>query len=38
MGLITTFSESEALIFIGNNNTAKITQDSQMQLNLLFPL
>jgi hypothetical protein len=37
MGLITTRSESEALIVIGKNNTAKITQDSQMQMNLLFP-
>ena len=37
MGLITTCFESEALIVIEKNNTAKITQDSQMQMNLLFP-
>ena len=37
MGLIITRSESEAVIAIGKNNIAKITQDSQMQMNLLFP-
>ena len=38
MGLITTRFESEALIVTGKNNTAKIAQDIQMQINLLFSL